>query len=515
MNVQDLPAVLLHKIHNHAYDCERVGLTNQPCAADQVIVTASNYLNDPILQNQAQCCRNINQMQPFIDAHNMGMTNMKKRIAASIQPEEVTAEKINEYLSYHDDGRFELVNTLLSFVQPNDPPINVNASVWMQACNDPVVLYNLFFKTSCTDAIALDLLIHMNLHMESPSSPKQLWRTIDSPSIKNVSPHICSEKFVKDLKHAFLRPIDHHLVSDFRFITEVDESMPNEPGIIVKIGESFFEHCCVPSLSLVLQRTSIMPRTFEKCYRITNCCAQYVRINTSRSRLDIRYVQDMWGDIVEAINYDAINVFEYAKKQVIQKSTQTTLCLSFTYDDPLLHQFIKTQYTSISYTASYSDFKFVITLSVARHMKQFIINEIMSISQLIVLNFVDILHLVDMCARHEYFQLCNQILHRISDTNLLQMGKRDIVKECLVDLIFNKVNNMTQDYFETMYLENVLALIRIIMNKANINTGDETQRVVKSIKVGTHNLNEYTYINQNVLRDKIKNILKIDSISFS
>ena len=65
INIRQLPSVIIDKIHNYAYDCQSVGLTDQPCLANQIEVSSSNYLHDPIVQNNLQCCRNMNQMQPF------------------------------------------------------------------------------------------------------------------------------------------------------------------------------------------------------------------------------------------------------------------------------------------------------------------------------------------------------------------------------------------------------------------------------------------------------------------
>lgn len=250
MKVTDLPEAILDKVHDHAYDCQAVGLTRAPCEPNEVTVNTWKLLSQEqpaINRRQATCCRQMNQIQPYFNAHEQG-SNLTKAILHSMTADEATQERINMMMTDQTrprDARYKLVNALLRHVTQE-------MVFTEQSYNDVDLQSNVLKKMLQLDpnppeSILFDKLYQLDNENHAiplhPNTPNQFWRRY-TLSMKTPDTYECSFEFAQAIKD----------VQAITYIQTHDANMPDIPGIVINVDGNLFEHCCYPNLFLKMEK---------------------------------------------------------------------------------------------------------------------------------------------------------------------------------------------------------------------------------------------------------------------
>lgn len=510
MSIHQLPQVLKDKINNHIYECTEVGLIPPPCNTDQVVVTASNYLDDPPSQNVPQCCRNINQMQPYFNAKNMNMTNLKDRIVASLQPVEATPQKINELLVHNlQPGHFQLVDALLSFIPPNHQMLNLATASWSTAIQKPKIFHKLMSKQSFDLNVAVVLLnVLMNSPTDQfityPASPSQLWK-LCVPTLKEVSTYDCSHEWSTQFESQFPDDIQSEF-EKFQFIKSFDPSLPNIPGIVVRCGDRNFEHCVHPCLSLILSRVQGHPDPVSRCESMIPFLSRYIdKVIRNNTIIDLSVVESFWYICVDGLNTISVGV---------RPSLNEILYKAFTIDDDILTTFLLQRFKSIGYTVEANDFIILLSdNSLNDAQKENSLSKIRQVSE-IAMSLHDFIGFIKFCAIRNMFDTCANILNHVN-FSLVHENSNTIARNVISGLLLDLPGiPRSQEFWDGTYIDHVLSFIRVLFNKKHINIQGEGSQNVRSISIS---LSSHSFIvhrvTLNILRSKVKNILGIKHIT--
>lgn len=512
MSVDQLPQVLRDKIHDYMYQCTDVGLTPAPCNPNQVVVTASNYLDDPPTQNIPQCCRNVNQMQPYFNARTMNKVNLQKRIVASLLPIEATPQKINELFVHNlQPGHFELVDALLSFIPPNHQMLNIGAASWSNAVRKPTIFHKLMSKQSFNLDVATMLLNALmnsttNQFITYPASRHQLWK-LCIPTLKEVSTYDCSQIFLSQFELQFLDDIQSEF-EKFQFIKSFDDNIPNIPGIVIKCGERYFEHCCHPCLSLILSHIQSHPDPIDRCQRIIPFFSTYIdKVVVNNTDVDLSIIELYWKICVDGLDSLLVGV---------KPSLNKILYKAFTIDNSTLHAFLIEKFKSISYVVEANDLIILLSdNSLNNAQKESSLTNIWQVSE-VMMSLHVFVQFVKFCAIRDMFDTCTNILNHVNFSSVHENSRiiaRNVVSGLLIHL---PGISRSQEYWDNTYIDNVLSFIRILFDTKHINIQGEGSESVRSISIS---LSPHSFmvhrISLNVLRSKVKNILGIKHVTIN
>tara|TARA_B100000482_G_C12608739_1_gene298155 strand:- start:255 stop:1808 length:1554 start_codon:yes stop_codon:yes gene_type:complete len=512
MNVQQLPNVLIDKIHDDAYDCTSVGLTNAPCLPNQITVNAWNDLVGPPAQNVAKCCRNAGQFQSFFNARATGYERLAQRILTSVRPDEATPGAIRTLLTTNlQPGHFDLVKRLLSHVHH----MRFAFADFQGAIPRPIVFKKILeFNDdgmningmSINDAFDILEAAIVNEKTYLPHESIQLWKRYTG-TLKESSSYVCSTSFADSLSK---------IVEDQYVFLKSDSTIPQVPGIVVQVGDMLYEHCCFPCISLLLSK--LVNHTFTSAQKSTYVypAFEFFLEFTPTPLLDLTILELFWS-ISSRSEQDSVSLVSNKYLQILTRT------LAHHHMSSVATTFIEEQCKESNIRITYNGIMNVLAnQSFTTDGKMFAITRLLTFENLPTLTTSDILSISKICILKNLISSGKQILRKcpfvsmFNDRYINQIranqNRARYINQILIEVLSSvfSSDDIIENLIENTF-ENALGLVLVIFEKVGINTESGIRITNVSLRALDLGL-VFFYLtpeNKNRLKNKVKDVLGI------